>query len=236
MIENDPYLKLKIGDSFVDAYQYVPGKGHIKFFVENGVIPPHAILETTFSKKYSAYQLIKKDLDFVGLAINSLKEMRTDKDHDVIRQSLSTSISITYGKCFTEALGRGTTLNKGVFRKADEDLIKLHYEIMQGRHNYYAHSGKTQFERNPIVLVVMQDSFRVHSNIIYMLSIRFNFEIIDRLISFLTAYVDRKIDLFFDKMINELLDSDLSDYLKYTIVPSKMRTIEELHFDNQNTS
>jgi hypothetical protein len=138
------------------------------FYYKN--IPcPQLILDSPAAIKLSAYELIRKDLDFVRAAVKHLIEMMEQQNeishgfdgHDnqrfVILKSLHQSIVVSYGKCFANSAGGGNKrkkrLNRGV--KLEKEFIKtltseqqyVHKDLINQRNEYIAHGGATNLEQ-----------------------------------------------------------------------------------------
>jgi hypothetical protein len=73
----------------------------------------------------------------------ALKELKNVNQESIIGRSLFTTVIILYGKCFTDSSSSNSPkLEKDVF-KNDSSFLKLHDEIMELRHHFIAHRGKT---------------------------------------------------------------------------------------------
>jgi len=97
------------------------------------------------AKKSVSYMLIREDLLYLKAAASKLIEFMNQEQRDLLLiSSLWYAIIITYGKCFTE--------NKGGFSKLTEDVLKTeenqetHDRLMDLRHSFIAHRGKTEKE------------------------------------------------------------------------------------------
>lgn len=116
-------------------------------------------LDTPKANQYSGYVSIRKDLNFVNLTLIRLLEIspseenngrffQNDKSDELERittQSLYFSAIIVFGKSFTDASGgRNVKLEKKEILKLLSDEEKQVFEdILNTRHNYVAHGGKT---------------------------------------------------------------------------------------------
>jgi len=133
---------------------------------------PKVILNSHQAKNFAAYALIKKDLKFVlkafKYAISIAKdEVEVDSENDTfhcrteidseadILKAFYISAVATYGKCFTKADGRRVKLEyKELFNDNEKDLKERHLNLMEQRHQYIAHGGKTKYEKvNPILVL-----------------------------------------------------------------------------------
>jgi hypothetical protein len=138
----------------------------------NGKECPKVSLSSQQAKNFAAYALIKKDLKYVlkafkyaiSIAHEAVEEeeggdsfsYRTeiDADADILKAFYISGI-VTYGRCFTKADGRRVKLEyKEMFNADEKELHKLHLELMEQRHQYVAHGGKTKYEKvNPILVL-----------------------------------------------------------------------------------
>ncbi|MDN3640779.1 hypothetical protein QWY82_18415 [Simiduia curdlanivorans] len=136
------------------------------------------ILLSEQAKNFAAYALIKKDLKYVLKAFKyamsiAQDEVETEEDGDSfyyrteidadadILKAFYISGIVTYGKCFAKADGRRVKLEyKEIFREDEKELRKLHLELMDQRHQYVAHGGKTRYEKVNTILVLHLDKER----------------------------------------------------------------------------
>ncbi len=128
-------------------------------------------LQGQIATKMAGYTLIHHDLRMIlcwlQIVIDEYKIVGLDKvkqsivhitpDHlrdkfDIIKAYMVASISF-YGKLFTRAEGRKVKLEKNIFEQ-NQDLLKMHDEIMMYRHNFSAHSGKEMVEYVEVSLVL----------------------------------------------------------------------------------
>lgn len=75
----------------------------------------------------------------------------TDTRFDVAR-GLYIALVTTYGKMFTEAKGRGTSLNRNDW--VPQQHLEIHDNLMHMRHTFTAHSGKDGPEECGTILAV----------------------------------------------------------------------------------
>ena len=120
-------------------------------------------LRGKISTRMAGYTLIHHDLRMIlcwlQIIIEEHKRLGLDKTKqsivhitpenlrdrfDEIKAFMVASISF-YGKLFTQAEGRKVKLEVNIFEQ-NEELIKMHNEIMMFRHNFSAHSGQEKVE------------------------------------------------------------------------------------------
>ena len=146
-----------------------------KFYINNKECQT-VTLKSKQAKNFAAHALIKKDLKFVKSAFYNAIELASDEadsktpiggvryraefdyDSDILK-SLYISGVVTYAKCFTQANGRNVKLDaKSIFGTNESKEKKLHTEVMDLRHSYLAHGGKTKHEQvSPILLLNPED-------------------------------------------------------------------------------
>jgi len=141
----------------------------------NGMQCPTHLIKEPISKKYIVYLLIAKDLEdaerWLTLAYKLRPPIKTKlspnkktytyirldeediKEHKnyFIAKSLFFSSIVFYGKCFTKAQGRGTSLSKSFVPPEYHDK---HDEIMEYRNTLAAHSGKGPWDTGKVRLVL----------------------------------------------------------------------------------
>jgi len=133
-------------------------------------------LKSGNSKKYLAYNSIKKDLDFVNQAVNKLIKLtsNTRENNDftayelnelndsnrIIIQSLYFSSIIIFGKAFTDATtGRKVKLEKKeIYKLLTTKQREVFDEVISLRHNYIAHAGDSSDEQGYAKLIFEMDS------------------------------------------------------------------------------
>jgi hypothetical protein len=122
----------------------------------NGRICPYYIHDTKLAHQYAAYNVIKKDLSCVKDAFMELDNNRGQSP--IIRLSLLFSGVILYGKCFTEAKGRKTSLDyKKMLNSIGEQFSITHDMLMDVRNQHVAHAGEGNYEQYPVSLNLNPD-------------------------------------------------------------------------------
>lgn len=116
----------------------------------NGEPCPYVVVEGSLAKRVAGLSLIREDL-------RAVKEMLARMDHHtqdfVGNKALLFGAVILYGKCFTQANGRGAKLDtKDVF--ASSNKRQSHERLMELRNEYVAHGGNDKEEQLKIILLL----------------------------------------------------------------------------------
>ena len=132
------------------------------------------ILDGQKAKQWIGYSAIKLDLEFVLQQLDLLKsfkerEFKLQKRNETIIKGLWISVIITYSKSFTDASkGRGVRLQKTLFKKDNKEHLELHEEVMNIRHNYFAHAGTSNFEKmEPRIRLLQRDNGYIYPHLVY---------------------------------------------------------------------
>lgn len=114
---------------------------------------PVVVLEGPLPNRLKGLSLIHGDLNQVDIILG---ELSRDKSDSIPRQKgLLFGALALYGKCFTEARGRKTTLKpESVFKHAPRELRVRHDWLMRLRHEFVAHGGEAQEEQLKLLLVL----------------------------------------------------------------------------------
>lgn len=117
---------------------------------------PVVVLEGPIPGRLKGLSLIREDLKQVN---EILDELVAEETTSVSKQKgLLFGALALYGKCFTQAKGRGTQLNAdSFFKKAPCELQEHHKWMMRLRHQFVAHGGDAQEEQLKILLVLSPD-------------------------------------------------------------------------------
>jgi hypothetical protein len=130
------------------------------------------LTKSKIAKRYSGFSLINKDLNLllklaITLKINvdDFEKNNNDfsgrkfgvigKGYEEIQDtlfSLFASISIIYGRLFTENKSRGSSLNRKDYVKPQHS--EIHDELLKIRHNYIAHSSDKMYEDSKVFVVI----------------------------------------------------------------------------------
>lgn len=185
---------------------------------ETGKLQRFMNLKNKDSKLYAAYILMKKDLELVT---ESLLQLDREKFPTIINQSLSFFAIITYSKCFTSNNGRGTSLNTGdVFKNADESLLAEHKRILELRNEYVAHAGST-YEKCTVTVALNEITgiMKLESSLAYVNNIQPNTDTFITLITYLQAYLERKINIFQGRIFEYLQTLTYEELMAQSIEP-----------------
>lgn len=114
---------------------------------------PVVVLEGALAERLKGLSLIREDLKQVDTI---LEELGSNKSDSVPRQKgLLFGALALYGKCFTTAKGRKTTLKpESIFRGAPNELKDSHRWLIRLRHEFVAHGGDAQEEQLKLLLVL----------------------------------------------------------------------------------
>ena len=141
-VDKDWYQK-----TFINAL----GKPVITYHYKRKSAPaiPTLLLQTKLAQQLCGHILIKKDIRDTILFIqehNKILQTCEDIGSNVIIKGLTRATVITYGKCFTTADGRKTKLDKKkhIQNARNQDTHEL---LMEMRHQYIAHAGKSIHEK-----------------------------------------------------------------------------------------
>jgi len=187
-------------------YYPILDKGFIRVRLIDQNIVPHYIIENQFSRMFSGYRLIHKDLLIVKDALSYLMANNYE-ENVIVSQSLSFMIIITYGKCFAKAEGRKIKLEKeSALKNLTLEEINIHDELILLRNQYVAHGGISKFETNPVVVTrtILTDGeygYLVHDSCVYMSVLSQNLVMINNFLIKIIAFVDQKIDSSFTNLM-----------------------------------
>jgi len=126
---------------------------------------PTIKLSSKLTKSYIGYYLIENDLadieSWLNIAYSHIPKnnknkskdnyLITDIENDSVVKGLFMSSVAFYGKCFTQAKGRGLKLDKSF---VPNEYYALHDKIMNYRHTLVAHSGKGEWDTGVLKLVL----------------------------------------------------------------------------------
>lgn len=114
---------------------------------------PYVVVEGPLAKRLAGLSLIRQDI----LAVREILSRLDPQSNDSVgNRALLFGALALYGKCFTQADGRGVKLDpKAIFDSTDDR--SSHDRLMRLRHEYVAHGGNAQEEQLKIVLVLDPD-------------------------------------------------------------------------------
>lgn len=101
------------------------------------------IVPSFLSKRFVGYCSMREDLI---LCIDYIKTLRAHPEK-VIKSALSYSLISLYGKCFTDASKNNySKLEPDYLLKDDQEKMETHNFLIELRHQFIAHRGKTENE------------------------------------------------------------------------------------------
>jgi hypothetical protein len=107
------------------------------------------------SKKFIAYCAMRNDLNLVLEYIETLREIG---DNRVIKSSLTYALIALYGKCYTDASKNSyPKLEPSSLFSENEELLETHEFLMDLRHQFVAHRGKTDSEIGISFMAIPKD-------------------------------------------------------------------------------
>jgi hypothetical protein len=114
---------------------------------------PVVPLEGPLPERLKGLSLIREDLKQVDAIFD---ELGSSESLSIPRQKgLLFGALALYGKCFTEARGRKTTLKaESIFKGAPDELRNRHDWLMRLRHEFVAHGGDSQEEQLKLLLIL----------------------------------------------------------------------------------
>lgn len=211
-------------------------KGHTKFSV-NGIECPHIALTSKQSKAFANYALIKKDLKFCRQALNIAIRIASDNKELTVKggfraeqdeladllKGMYISFVVTYAKCYTKADGRKVKLEAAKILE-NTPLKERHLELMEQRHSYIAHGGKTSFEQvEPIILLHPNIDMNVRPQLMTQTYhvCGFGVEEFEKYLE-LVDYVDEQLNTLLEKKAESVFNSEVNS-----------KSLEELYEEAQ---
>lgn len=177
------------------------------------------IVPEIMSRKMVSYCGMKKDLEEIYEFIKLLK----NKPEKIISASLNYSMIALYGKCFTDA-------SKNSYPKLEpkhiftdyKELNDLHDELMQYRHDFIAHRGKSDGEVSIVFMAIPKASEELSTLKYSHLKLnRFSIQKLNRieiLIKFLREIVDEKISKSGKKTYNGFFNEFSIEEIKHMVL------------------
>ncbi len=162
------------------------------------------------SKKFIAYCAMKRDLELVIEYIGFLK---TSPQNATIKSSLTFSTIALYGKCFTDASKNSyPKLEPNSLFENQDDFLKTHDFLMDLRHQFIAHRGKTESEIGIAFMLLPKKAGDSQSQIRFNQLKQYSFNIqklteFENLIKYIISELDKKIQKSGQKLRDGLLDN-----------------------------
>ncbi len=113
---------------------------------------PGELIDRKVSARHAGMHDIYCDLTEAVGAIDCLLSC-SDRENQVIANSLLSAAIVSYGRCFAESKGRRTKLEPKSPWVAP-DAQSLHFELMDLRNQIYAHSGKSSYRKCGTLVLV----------------------------------------------------------------------------------
>lgn len=227
--KDDGFLQyLYMPNSLEYAYYKGPNGKLIRVTGFYGLVSPCYVLENDRAYQFSGYRLIAKDLDLIKEAYTAFIATK-DNNINIVNQSLTFFIAITYGKCFAAAQGRKVKLDaesKSALKLATPEEKSLHDKIIEFRNQHVAHSGIIRYEESPVTLVIHPSKsgdfeYKVYDSPQFISSIFPNEEIFIGLIDKLSEYVDYKISKVYDSIIEDVKKNiTVEEFVKKSFKPN----------------
>ena len=179
---------------------------------ENQKALPLIEIEATIRNKYIGYLQIFQDLEFIKECLIYLNNNFEKEDINFLKESVWISLIINYAKCFVHAQGRKIKLEPNVIFK-NKDLLEIHNEIMDLRHQYIAHSGINSYEIPDVYLALDITNENIIKGFYFSFKKAFtsgkdkikNYSI---LVEHVWQFVDNKIKTIDDKYREQLLKTN----------------------------
>ncbi len=193
-----------------EANLYIPVlKAH------DGKVCPYAIVSGRYTKLVTAYHSIRGDLLDAKAMISYVQN--NPGVPPIVKTSMFKSFIIQYSKCFTQAKGRKVKVEaESVFREHDE-LLVIHKEVIQMRHNYIAHAGEGKYEYGAMVIYLTPDIETPSIERIFYSDLKFMDHSLEipgyfRICECVLEYLDSKLEKlapFFDQELNGIEINEL---------------------------
>lgn len=185
-------------------------------------------IDTPKAKKYSGFRLILKDLLTVKEIIATLRPEQFNGVSSTVKQSLSFYAIITYGKCFAEASGRGTQLNKtDALKYATKEQSDEHIRIIDQRNNYVAHGGLKGYEHNPVVISLdreerKREKFKIYDNLMGLVDIDSQLDNFEGVVNAVIKYVKEKCASLLESIKKDVDEADINNFYLNAVDPTKL--------------
>lgn len=132
-------------------------RGYFEYAVNptiDGKPCPYVVLEGPMAKRLAGLSLVQQDL----LEVQSMLTRIDPMSNDIVgTKAMLFGALVLYGKCFTQADGRGVKLErKKIF--SEDEARESHERMMQLRHEFVAHAGKAREEQLIILLLLNPDT------------------------------------------------------------------------------
>jgi hypothetical protein len=173
------------------------------------------------SKKFIAYCAMKGDLEMV---LNYIEFLKTRPLDLTIKSSLTFSIIALYGKCFTDASKNSyPKLEPNVLFVDQEDFFKTHKFLMDLRHQFIAHRGKTESEIGIAFMLIPKKVGDSQSQIKFNQIKQYSFDIeklieFEHLMKYIISDLEKKIQKSGQKLYDGLLENFTPEQLTFMAI------------------
>lgn len=173
------------------------------------------------SKKFIAYCAMKRDLELV---IEYIEILKTSPQNATIKSSLTFSTIALYGKCFTDASKNSYPKLEpnGLFENQD-DFLKTHDFLMDLRHQFIAHRGKTESEIGIAFMLLPKKAGDSQTQIRFNQLKQYSFNVqklteFENLIKYIISELDKKIQKNGQKLRDGLIDNFTPEQLTFMMM------------------
>jgi len=162
------------------------------------------------SKKFIAYCAMKRDLELV---IEYIEFLKTSPQNATIKSSLTFSTIALYGKCFTDASKNSyPKLEPNSIFVNQDDFLKTHDFLMDLRHQFIAHRGKTESEIGIAFMLLPKKAGDSQTQIRFNQLKQYSFNVqklteFENLIKYIISELDKKIQKSGQKLRDGLIDN-----------------------------
>jgi hypothetical protein len=206
-------------------YDVATGKFVSFFRDKNNEVCRYIIINKPIARQLGAYYSIYNDLINSFDAFHCLIE-NSEHYNEIIKRSLMVNAVITYMRCFTKSEGRKTNLDSKSVLKNNEKLKQYHSKIEVFRHQYLAHSGKSNHEEISVVGILNPD---LKNKKVLGIDIETNFT--SNIDSYLNDYLElvehvitavkKKIEELNLIVLKEILNEDLEKLYNLSSLPDE---------------
>jgi len=244
-MKSDQSIKQLTKKQFVDP---ITGEMNIHYYWKRNKTPKIEITGK-LPNKLSGLTLIKKDLDNALKWVQQARKLASENSDDGSEKRYKASgereifdqikaffvASLTfYGKCFTEANGRGAQVSRSWL---SEEYKELHDYYMNFRHNFAAHSGDSKVELAKTFvllhpkkkeLIPVTPTARLQPDIVFSV----NEKSFEELLIYVSGLVEEKYYKLAMKIVTELI---LVESTEFWIQKAKQGKPVELGFPKKRS-
>ncbi len=202
-----------------DLFLYIP-----VLTTREGKICPYVVTNGKFTRLVTAYHSIQNDLLETQSMINYLKDNPVIPG--VVKASMFKAFIIQYAKCFTQPKGRVAKLEADSVFDSKPDLMEIHKEVMEMRHNYIAHAGTGKYDYGAMVLYLNPDPGKPSIERIIHNDLRFMDHSLklpgyEKLCLHALVYTNFKLEKLGPSYDKEVVSLDLKELYKMSKTPNR---------------